>query len=205
MVPAHTRASRPDLSLSHVSWLVPEQSIGRRGSEDLSAWYCHLILKLHANSGCDTTSRIFGKGKSKFFLVDEGVVDYWAAVDVFERSSATKVDIAEAGRTILRTGYSTTKDRREQLTLNKMRAARYSDKSLAAATLHSSYCRVSSSYLWCPRSTFSTCISPGPTMAGEWTWPYSLWILFNKRDVYAIGDFESSSPWFPVRWNILQK
>ena len=74
-------------------------------------------------------------------------MDYWAAVDVFERSSATKVDIAETGRTILRTGYSTTKDRREQLTLNKMRAARYSDKSLAAATLHSSYCRVSSSYL----------------------------------------------------------
>ena len=62
-------------------------------------------------------------------------MDYWAAVDVFERSSATKVDIAEAGRTILRTGYSTTKDRREQLTLNKMRAARYSDKSLAAATV----------------------------------------------------------------------
>ena len=44
-------------------------------------------------------------------------MDYWAAVDVFERSSATKVDIAETGRTILRTGYSTTKDRREHLLL----------------------------------------------------------------------------------------
>ena len=62
-------------------------------------------------------------------------MDYWAAVDMFERSSATKIDIAEAGRTILRTVYSTTKDIREQLTLNKMRAARYSDKSLAAATV----------------------------------------------------------------------
>ena len=62
-------------------------------------------------------------------------MDYWAAVDVFERSSATKVDIAETGRTILRTGYSTTKYRRDHLTVNKMRAARYSDKSLAAATV----------------------------------------------------------------------
>ena len=62
-------------------------------------------------------------------------MDYWAAVDIFEQSSATKIDIAEAGRTILRTVYLTTKDKREQLTLNKMRAARYSDKSLAAATV----------------------------------------------------------------------
>ena len=44
-------------------------------------------------------------------------MEYWTVVDGFERGSATKVDIAEAGRTILRTGYSTTKDRREQLTL----------------------------------------------------------------------------------------
>ncbi len=40
----------------------------------------HSILSLHAVSGCDTTSRIFGKGKAKFFSVDSSDADYWAAI-----------------------------------------------------------------------------------------------------------------------------
>ena len=95
----------------------------------------HSILSLHAISGCDTTSRVFGKGKSKFFLVDRDVEEYWAAVDVFEQSTATKTEIAEAGRAILRTIYCTAKERKEGLTLNQMRAARYTEKSLAAASV----------------------------------------------------------------------
>lgn len=95
----------------------------------------HSILSLHANSGCDTTSRIFGKGKAKFFNIDKDDEEYWAAVDVFEQNNASKTEIADAGRTILRTVCSTAEERKAGLTLNQLRAARYTDKSLKAASV----------------------------------------------------------------------
>ena len=41
------------------------------------------ILAIHALSGCDTTSRIYGKGKEKFFNIHPDNVEYWKAVELF--------------------------------------------------------------------------------------------------------------------------
>lgn len=95
----------------------------------------HSILSLHANSGCDITSRIFGKGKEKFFNIDKDDEEYWAAVDVFEQNNASKTEVADVWRTILRTVCSTTEERKAGLTLNQLRAARDTDKSLKAASV----------------------------------------------------------------------
>ena len=95
----------------------------------------HSILSLHANSGCDTTSRIFRKGKVKYFNINKDDDSYWTAADVFEQISASKTEIAEAGRTILRTVYFTPEEKKDGLTLNQLRAARYTDKSLKAASV----------------------------------------------------------------------
>ena len=54
---------------------------------------------------------------------------------LFEQSIASKTQIANAGRMILRAVYSTAKERKDRLTLNLLRATRYTDKSLKAASV----------------------------------------------------------------------
>ena len=94
----------------------------------------HSILSLHAISGCDTTSRSFNKGKGKFFGVSGEDTEYWEAVDVFEKIYASKVEVVAVGRRILQTIYSTIDERRDNLDLNQIRAARYKDKSIQVAS-----------------------------------------------------------------------
>ena len=47
-----------------------------------------------------TTSRLFNKGKVKFFGVSGEDTEYWEALDVFEKRSASKVEVVAAGRRI---------------------------------------------------------------------------------------------------------
>ena len=55
--------------------------------------------------------------------------EYWEAVDVFEKRSASKVEVVAAGRRIVQTIYSTVDERRDNLDLNQIRAARYITKT----------------------------------------------------------------------------
>ena len=50
----------------------------------------HSIFSLHAISGCDTTSRIFGKGKTKLFNIKEDNEEYWAVIEILEQSIAVR-------------------------------------------------------------------------------------------------------------------
>ena len=88
---------------------------------------------MHTISGCDTISRSFNKGKVKLFGVSGEDTEYWEAVDVFKKRSTSKVEVVAAGRIILQTIYSTVDERRDNLDLNQIRAARYKEKSMPVA------------------------------------------------------------------------
>ena len=61
------------------------------------------FLALHALSGCDTTSRTFGKGKDKFYNVDKENTRYWEAVDMFHDAEADQESVTAAGEIVLLT------------------------------------------------------------------------------------------------------
>ena len=63
------------------------------------------LLPLNALSQCNTSSLLFGKGKSKFCKVKDSNEEYWAAVDLFTKSGLSKQILASAGRIILLTVY----------------------------------------------------------------------------------------------------
>ena len=48
------------------------------------------ILAIHALSGCDTTSRIYGKGKEFFFSINRDNVEYINAVELFYKIDTPK-------------------------------------------------------------------------------------------------------------------
>jgi len=51
-------------------------------------------MTLHAITGCDTMSALFGQGKRKAFLLSQK--DSLNVLDVFENSGSSKDDIARA-------------------------------------------------------------------------------------------------------------
>ena len=92
------------------------------------------ILALHTISRCNTTSRLFGKGKPKFFTVDRENERYWSAVDLCYIVDVSKQDIAEVGEQILLTVYRNTYEA-DTSSLNELRLVRYKDKPAKSATL----------------------------------------------------------------------
>lgn len=91
---------------------------------DLGPYICSNILFLHALSGCDTTSRLFGIGKAavlKRFRTNKALQQ---AAKVFDCVSATTEEIKLAGEKALVVMYNGKKDE----TLNTLRLSRYCEK-----------------------------------------------------------------------------
>ncbi|GBM98536.1 hypothetical protein AVEN_271091-1 [Araneus ventricosus] len=59
-----------------------------------------MILLIHAFSGCDTSSALFGHGKTKFCVLEKKN-DTWKKIQVFFNSEATIDQVAKAGETFL--------------------------------------------------------------------------------------------------------
>jgi hypothetical protein len=95
--------------------------------------YLKRILALHALSGCDTTSRIFGKGKEKFMNISDQKIEFWQAVDRFYTPDCRKADIVKAGERILLVLYGS--DLTTDINLDSMRIATYQGKSERQAKL----------------------------------------------------------------------
>ena len=90
------------------------------------------FLALHALSGCDTTSRTYGKGKDKFYNVDKENTRYWEAVDMFYDAEADKESITAAGEIVFLTVF----DADDSIsTLDLLRAKHYEGKTGKATAL----------------------------------------------------------------------
>ena len=92
------------------------------------------ILDIHALSGCDTSSRIYGKGKEKFFNIHRDNVEYWNAVELFYKIDVPKEEIIKAGQLIFLTVYRNA-NQNVIGDLNSLRAACYEGKTYKAASI----------------------------------------------------------------------
>ena len=92
------------------------------------------ILAIHALSGCDTSSRIYGKGKEKFFNIHRDNVEYWNAAELFYKIDVPKEEIIKAGQLIFLTVYRNA-NQNVIGDLNSLRAACYEGKTYKAASL----------------------------------------------------------------------
>ena len=96
----------------------------KQTKKDLGPYICSNILFLHAFSGCDTTSRLFGIGKAavlKKFRTNKALQQ---AAKVFDSDSATAEEIQLAGEKALVATYNGKKDE----SLNALRLSRYCEK-----------------------------------------------------------------------------
>lgn len=59
------------------------------------------LLFLHAVTGCDTTSALYGKGKRKSFDILKKSQDICDTVSVFDNGEASKDEVAKAGEAFL--------------------------------------------------------------------------------------------------------
>ncbi|GBN14027.1 hypothetical protein AVEN_811-1 [Araneus ventricosus] len=63
--------------------------------------FSRMILFIHAFSGCDTTSALFGHGKTKFYSLLEKNRHLEEKIQVFFNSEATSNQVTKAGETFL--------------------------------------------------------------------------------------------------------
>jgi len=90
------------------------------------------LMTLHAITGCDTTSALFGKGKKKALLLAQN--DSLDFLDVFKSSESSKDSISMAGEKFLLKLYGA----RSVATLDKYRYTCY-NRSIGRSSLTSSF------------------------------------------------------------------
>ena len=90
------------------------------------------LMTLHAISGCDTVSALFGQGKKKALLLAQ--VHPLDMLDVFENSESSKVNVAHAGEQFLLKLYGA----RMVDTLDRYRYTCY-NRSISRSSLSSSF------------------------------------------------------------------
>lgn len=90
------------------------------------------LMSLHAITGCDTVSALFGQGKKKAFLLAQK--DSLHVLDVFENSGSSKDNIARAGEEFLLKLYGA----RRVDTLDKYRYTCY-NRSISSSSVSSSF------------------------------------------------------------------
>ena len=96
----------------------------KNSKSSIGPFVCQHILFLHALSGCDTTSRLFGIGKAAVLKKFKTNATLQQAAKVFDSVSATPELIESAGETALVVMYNGKKKQ----SLNELRLSRYCEK-----------------------------------------------------------------------------
>ena len=96
----------------------------KNSKSSIGPFVCQHILFLHALSGCDTTSRLFGIGKAAVLKKFKTNATLQQAAKVLDSFSATPEVIESAGETALVVMYNGKKKQ----SLNELRLSRYCEK-----------------------------------------------------------------------------
>ena len=97
----------------------------KNSKSSIGPFVCQHILFLHALSGCDMTSRLFGIGKAAVLKKFKTNATLQQAAKVFDSVSATPELIESAGETALVVMYNGKKKQ----SLNELRLSRYCEQS----------------------------------------------------------------------------
>ena len=101
--------------------------------DEIGSNICQQLLFVHAISGCDTTSAVYGLGKAAFLKKAMKSASFREEAKKFRTSHCTKDTIEPAGEKVLVEVYGG----RESDTLNKLRHVKYNQKlSTCSTTFH---------------------------------------------------------------------
>jgi hypothetical protein len=119
MVDIHFRSEASKVKGSHGVKIINIRSV----VNDLNQSILGNLLAIHAWGGCDTTSAIFGHGKTKIMKLAEKSVCVRKALQVIQKVDATENEVISSGQDIFVAVYGGRKDE----SLNRLRYVKYMD------------------------------------------------------------------------------